>query len=176
MRFYFPIIIYFLFCIFLACKSHIPLQSSNPENMEAAQQKIILARSESDTRIVFLRMEIHLIDSLSDKYELTMIDVNYAEGVSKILPFSENAYEPQYIYCELLDSDNNRQEMVKSINPLKRVYEYTDEGSNEMKSKIIKTDTGEFTVRFNLNKQSKYIKFYTVSSKRKLIPIYTAEI
>ena len=176
MRFYINSTAHLLFCFFLACKSHIPQQTSIPENMEKAQQKLILTRSESDSRIVFLRMKIQLIDSLAENYELTMMDVNYAEGVSKKIPFSENEYEPQYIYCELLDSGNNRQEMVKSVNPLNRFFEYTDEGSDEIKGKNVKTDTGEFTVRFNLNNESKYIIFYIVTSQRKLTPIYTAEI
>ena len=136
---------------------------------------MLLERGESGSRIVFLTMEITLKDSIGGTYGIRKTDVKYAEGIVKKSFADENGIEPQFIYCELLDGNKKRLDMVKTVNPLYRIFEYTDEGSNEIKSKTIKAGTGEFTVRFNLNNQTQFMSLYT-SLDNKIKKIYHGKI
>lgn len=145
------------------------------DNKQDNSDEMILERAESATRIVFLTMEITTKDSIRGAYDLRRTDVKYAEGTVKKSSADEYGVEPQFIYCELLDGDKKRQDMVKAVNPLYRVFEYTDEGSNAIKSKTIKASSGEFTLRFNLNKQTKYMTLY-ISSDNNLKQIYHGQI
>lgn len=169
--------------IILICSLNL-LYSCNTRGVQEAQSNLnkkdishemLLERGESGSRIVFLTMEIILKDSIRGTYDIRKTDVKYAEGTVKKSSADEFGNEPQFIYCEILDANKKRQDMVKSVNPLYRVFEYTDEGSNEIKSKTIKAQTGEFTVRFNLNNQTKFITLYT-SSDNTLKKIYHGQI
>ncbi len=125
------------------------------------------------SQIAFLTMQVKLADSLSDRYEFKVDNIMFADGVSKKQWHDEgNSFEHYYLYCEILDGNKNRIDLIKVQDPLKKVFEYSNETTNALEKKLFRSNSGSFTLRFNFTPQSKFLAVYkaeTTLDKLKLL-------
>ena len=147
--------------------------NSRGQGLKTADLK--LEENRGVNKIVFLSFFISVKDSVKDEYDLRMTDVRYADGTMKKANAAMNSTEPQYLYCELLNGEKETLDIVRVENPLFRVFEYSNEGSNQLQKKAFTAKVGEFVIRFNLNKQTKYLSVYKISAN-KLKKIYYAQL
>lgn len=152
------------------------IQKRNAERQAAIKTADLQLEEGKDiNKIIFLTFSISVKDSVKDEYDLHKKDVKYADGILKKAGADLNNAEPQYLYCELLNGEKERLDIVRVENPLLRVFEYSEEGSNQLQKKAFTAKTGEFVVRFNLNKQTKYLSVYKLSANQ-LKKIYHAQL
>jgi hypothetical protein len=128
-------------------------------------------------KILFLTLRMTLTDSAKDTYKFTVINTIFAEGILNKNSFNHTIpIEAYNLYCEITDESKKRVELVKVQNPLLRVFEYSpDKGI--LGKELIKSNTGELYLRFQLTKDSKFLTIYKPQPDlQTLKKIYYAQI
>ena len=178
MRSYLNIAVVLLFIIFVSDGCITLKKSTTQTNKRGQDLKTVHLKLEENrgvNKIVFLTFSISVKDSVKDEYDLRMTDVKYADGTMKKANAEMNSAEARYLYCEFLNEEKETMDIIRVDNPLLRVFEYTNEGSNQLLKKAFASKVGEFVIRFNLNKQTKYLSVYKISAN-KLKKIYYAQL
>jgi len=76
-----------------------------------------------------------------------------------------------------LDDNKKRANYTRVENPLFKVYEFNDQPGSPLEKRVFKSTQGEFNLRFQLDKNSKYLSIYKASSDYKTLKkIYNATI
>ena len=117
-------------------------------------------------KIVFLTFEVTLVDSINDLYNFKLKNTLFAPGLLKQNKLDDQmAIEPYYFYYQVSGENQKLKTYQKVQNPLQTVYEYA--GENGLNKKLIQKRSGEMIVRFNYNKDSKYISFFKPDNNTK---------
>ena len=178
MRSYLNISFFLIVIIFVCDGCNSIKESATQTNNRGKGLKIVPLKLDENrvvNKIVFLTFSISVKDSMNDEYDLRMTNVKYADGTMKKANAEMNSAEEQYLYCEFLNGEKETMDIIRVDNPLFRVFEYTNEGSNQLQKKAFASKVGEFVIRFNLNKQTKYLSVYKISAN-KLKKIYYAQL
>lgn len=142
----------------------------------AAPDKLNVGKQVSETKILFLTLNMTQIDSASDTYKFSLVNSVFAEGQLHKNPPGELSIEPFYLYCEITDDDKKRTDFIRIRNPLLKVVEYSPE-IGKLEKKLFVNKTGELYLRFQFNKASKYLTIYKPQPDlRTLKKIYYAQI
>ena len=134
-------------------------------------------KENAENKIVFLTFQMTLTDSVKDTYTFTVTNTIFAEGILNKKSFnSDIPIEPYYLYCEITDDSKKRVDMIKVQNPLTKVFEYSPD-KVALEKKLFTSNTGELYIRFQFNKNSKYLTIYKPQSDlQTLKKIYYAQI
>lgn len=142
----------------------------------AKPDKLNVGKEVSDTKILFLTLNMTLIDSASDTYQFSLVNSVFADGQLHKNSLKEPSIEPFYLYCEITDDDKKRSDFIKVRNPLLKVVEYSPE-IGKLDKKLFVSQTGEIYLRFQFSKTSKYLTIYKPQPDlRTLKKIYHAQI
>jgi hypothetical protein len=164
-------------CVMHACRSANVKAPTQPVAQQKPEQLNLERAAGAESRIVFLTMNISVEDSVKETYRLKKVEVITAGGTTKKQQADEAGIEPGFLYCEILDADNKRTDIIRVQNPLLKVYEFTAEGSNALEKKAFKSNSGEFVLRFNLNRSARFLAVYKMkTASRELKKIYYAQL
>ncbi len=137
-------------------------------------QNLRLERNDDGNKIVFLTLEVSLKDSVNDVYFFQQRSVRYTEGQVK-KQFLPEGYEPGSLYVVIKDDDGKVIESYSVPDPLNQIFETSDEKTGAMAKHIVRREKGELFLRFNLNKETKYLSIYKLSSGQ-LKQLYEAKL
>ncbi len=116
------------------------------------------------SKIVFLTFEITETDSTKEAYNFRLINKIFSNGTLKKSPFpSIPAYEQNHFYCELSSADNQRIGLIKTDDPLNRVFEFPGE-EKDLGKQVIRRPSGQFTIRFQFDKNIKFLSIFKLSN------------
>ena len=167
---------YFLFIVVTMGCSASKINSKKVESLPTENLKIT-GIQDLENKIVFLTIKITQTDSLGDTYSFKVTNTILADGKLKRNPMVTFSPEPNYLYCELLDDTKKRSDYIRVDNPLLRVYEFNDKPGSPLDKRAFKRTEGEFNLRFQADKNSKYLSIYKASPDYKsLKKIYNATI
>lgn len=169
-----------IFCGIYSCimlNSCVTSNNNHHQKNETIDKLNISNRENAENKIIFLTLNVTVADSIQDTYNFKVVNTVLADGSLKkgSLP-DQQVLEQNYFYCEIADENKKRQELIKVQNPLLKVYEYSP--NKEVLEKIVfKNMTGDFTIRFQFNKNSKYLTIYKLQPDlRTLKKVYYAQI
>ncbi len=138
--------------------------------------KLNVGNEASETKILFLTLNMMQLDSASDTYRFSLVNSVFADGQLLKKSLKEPSIEPFYLYCEITDDQKKRTDFIKVKNPLLKVVEYSPE-IGKLDKKLLVSKTGEIYLRFQFGKRSKYLTIYKPQPDlRKLKKIYHAQI
>ena len=168
--------LYFLL-IFLAFGCTASKTKNNPRKSPPTENLRISDTTNFENKIVFLTIRITQTDSVRDTYIFKVIHTIVANGKLKRNLLAAFPPEPNYLYCEILDDNKKRANYTRVENPLFKVYEFNDQPGSPLEKRVFKSTQGEFNLRFQLDKNSKYLSIYKASSDYKTLKkIYNATI
>jgi len=131
----------------------------------------------SENKIVFLTIKITQTDSIKDTYSFKVTNTIFAEGQLKKNPMATYPPEPNYLFCEILDANKKRIDFIRVENPLLKVYEFNGKPGDPLEKRAVKSIQGEFNLRFQFDKSSKYLFIYKASPDYKTLKkLYHATI
>ena len=166
---------YFLIAVAIGCAAS-KMKGKQAESLPIENLQIT-GEQNSDNKIVFLSIMIMQTDSIKDTYSLKVTNTIFADGRLKRNPLATFSPEPNYLYCEILDNNKKRSDYIRVENPLLRVYEFNENPGSPLDKKSIKSKVGEFNLRFQFDKNSKYLSIYKASPDYKTLKkIYNATI
>lgn len=141
-------------CLFSSC--------GNQKNLETVNTSIV-----GTPKIIFLNYSIE--ETLQGKRNIQFINKKIVDGKLKSKQYEpiKNGKEGDLILREL---DENLKELhkIRVINPLIKTIEFIDESKN-FKTKVIKLDKTQFTVRLQLQNSTKYITISNFAENKPLI-------
>ena len=111
---------------------------------------------------------------MNDVYFFQQRSVRYTEGQVK-KQFLPEGYEPGSLYVVIKDDDGKVIESYSVPDPLNQIFETSDEKTGAMAKHVVKREKGELFLRFNLNKETKYLSIYKLSSGQ-LKQLYEAKL
>lgn len=163
--------------IFLLIGCSGPRKNVNQVDLSKPDKLNVSSSEGSETKILFLTLNMTLTDSASDTYKFSLVKSIFAEGqLHKNSLKQEASIEPYYLYCEITDDDKKRIDLIKVQNPLLKVIEYSPE-IGTLEKKLFVSKTGEIYLRFQFSKASKYLTIYKPQTDlRTLKKIYHAQI
>ena len=144
-----------------------------------AMQQLNLGKFDDSTnKIVFLTFDVTLIDSAGETYLFKPVNKTFADGILKKRNINKTENPEQgYFYCELSDNKKQTIDLIKTEDPLNRVYEFPSDGSNALGKALVKTRSASLFLRFQYNSNAKYLGVYKFSSlTKKFKNIYYAEL
>lgn len=161
--------------ISLSCSSQ--RKSQNQSNNLKAEKLNVSSRENAENKIVFLTLNMTLLDSVKDTYSFTLTNTIFAEGTLQKKSFNNNiSIEPFYLYCEISDESKKRIDMIKVQNPLMKVFEYSPD-KTILEKKLFTSTSGELYLRFQFTRNSKYLTIYKPQNDlQTLKKIYYAQI
>ena len=166
-----------LFLTLLLAGCNPPAKVQNQNNKERVEDLHISDKANGESKIVFLTLNITLTDSINDTYRFQVVNTIFADGILKKSQAENMPLQPQYLYCEILDADKKRIDFIKVENPLFKIVEYNETPESPLQKKTIKSTTGEFVLRFQYNRNSKYLSIHkTENNSQNLKQIYNARI
>lgn len=111
-------------------------------------------------KIVFLTFSVRQPDSTRERFAFQLIDKVFADGELKKNLFSQQPVIEPYAYYYAVSNDaNEKNQLIKIADPLLMSLEYTEEDGVFRKIQV-KKDSGQITIRFQWNRDAKYISVY----------------
>lgn len=130
-----------------------------------------------ENKIVFLTIRITQTDSLKDTYSFKVTNTIIVKGRLKTNAMNTFSPEPNYLYCEITDANKKRTDYTRVENPLLKIYEFDEKPGSPLQKRFFKTTQGEFNLRFQFDKNSRYLSIYKFSSDYKTLKrLYHAAI
>lgn len=109
-------------------------------------------------KIVFLTLQMTLLDSASEKYDFQLTQRQFVEGQLKAKSLlSGNAIEPHYLYCTVSTKSGEAKPVIPVPNPLYQVYEYPGEDAKTVAKAVFKKRTGELFLRFQWHPEDAWL-------------------
>jgi len=161
--------------LLMGCSSQ---HKSQSQLRDLPMEKLNVTKGENTgNKILFITFRMTLTDSIKDTYKFTVVNTIFGEGILNKNSFnSDIPAEPFNLYCEISDENKKRVDLVKVQNPLLKVFEYSPD-KKTLEKKLFTSNTGELYLRFQLNKNSKYLTIYKPQPDlRTLKKIYYAQI
>jgi hypothetical protein len=166
---------YLLIITVIGCASS-KIKSTQAESLPTENLQIT-DTLDFENKIVFLTIKITQTDSVKDTYSFKVTKTVIANGQLKRNPMATFVPEPNYLYCEILDDNKKRTDYIRVENPLLKVYEFNEKPGSPLNKRTFKTTQGEFNLRFQFDKNSKYLSVYKASPDYKTLKkIYNASI
>ncbi len=167
-------ILYLLLIIATGCK----VSKVNNKTESLPEETLhINGISNDETKIIFLTISITQADSVRDTYNFKVTNTMLAEGQIKKNSMATFEPEPNFLYCEILDADNKTTDYIRVQNPLLKVYEFNATPESPLQKKTFKSKQGEFNLRFQFDKNSKYLSIYKATPDSKTLKrVYHATI
>lgn len=134
-------------------------------------EELNLIKSQSGAgKIVFLTFEMVMTDSINDVFTIRLKNTIYADGtLKKGTSTVALSIEPNYLYYQLTnDGKSVTGSYEKVYNPLNMIYEYPGENF-ELNKLTAKKQHGEFVIRFQYEKDLKYISIFKPNTDLKSI-------
>lgn len=160
--------------VLAGCRSAKMDSASKKKKDDKALQSLRLERNDDGNKIVFLTLELSLKDSVNDVYFFQQRSARYTEGQVK-KQFLPEGYEPGSLYVVIKDDDGKVIESYSVPDPLNQIFETSDEKTGAMAKHIVRREKGELFLRFNLNKETKYLSIFKLSSGQ-LKQLYEAKL
>ncbi len=145
----------------LGCSSANKLHTSK-KNEQTEHLNVLNGISKTNERgkLVFLTFEVTANDSTKDQYTFRLVNKILADGRMKKSPYSsEPVIEQNYFYCELATANSERLELIKTENPLQKVYEFPGD-NKDLGKQVITQQKGQFTIRFQYSDAIKYLSIF----------------
>ncbi len=159
-------IILFFLLLFFSCTT---IRKSSSSIFAAPKTLAINKFGEGDNKIAFLTLEVTLKDTAKDIYDFKLVKTVFANGTLSNNSVDEPiVFEPGYFYCAISADDKTTSDYIKVKNPLKMAYEYADEGG-QLKQAVILKNKAEVFIRFQYNKNLKYISIYNLPNNSLLL-------
>lgn len=173
----YDVMILLLLSLLSGCTSTNKMLKLNKDDI--AQQLNVFSQirnANTSNKIVFLTFEVTVNDGTKDQYSFRLVHKIFADGRLKKSPYSsEPVLEQNYFYCELANANSQRLELIKTENPLQKVYEFPGD-EKDLGKQVITQQKGQFTIRFQYSEVIKYLSIFKPGSTepKTLKKIYNA--